>query len=168
MMNNKIPVVLVFCLIAVSVSLAQSADEQDVLKESQTYYNAEELQFFSFNAVKYFKCVYRLTQCKISVQTPEPRCEISETNQHEGDCPILDSKHITVKLTGDELSYSGLKFKNPDFNVIESSPGKEKIRKTVYKIARSNWFFADYTYRPFDISKPFIGIHIFGTFSEKP
>eukprot|EP01135_Chromosphaera_perkinsii_P011038 Nk52_evm1s2321 gene=Nk52_evmTU1s2321 len=159
MMNNKIPIALVFCLVAVSVSLAQP--HQGLSKSTQSYYTVDGLNFFTWNVIegeKEFDCWYYINHCDISKQKPKAKCIIYESNRYRKDCPILHSKHITFELTGDELSYSGLKFKSSDFDFMTFSPGKGTIQKS--SDDKEADFYASFDYRNVT---PYVGVHIFGS-----
>eukprot|EP01135_Chromosphaera_perkinsii_P006719 Nk52_evm6s564 gene=Nk52_evmTU6s564 len=118
MMNNKIPVALVFCLVAVSVSLAQPFDGQGVPKGWKTC-SVKWLRLRpkegprSWCYLTVFECKFR----KYEGNDNQQNCDIGFNPKYMGNstdhCPKPSSKFITVKRTGssdgdDQWSYSGL------------------------------------------------------------
>eukprot|EP01135_Chromosphaera_perkinsii_P001174 Nk52_evm13s160 gene=Nk52_evmTU13s160 len=126
MMNNRIPVVLVFCLVAVSVSLAQPLVEQDVSNGWQSY-TAQRLAIKGpTNTVGGGNCYYVIKECVIKGEVSEVKCIIKNDKGGPGrnECPAPASQFIILTRIGEfNLYYSGLKLTNPLHTIPESAEG---------------------------------------------
>eukprot|EP01135_Chromosphaera_perkinsii_P011417 Nk52_evm1s2394 gene=Nk52_evmTU1s2394 len=128
MMKNKIPVALVFCLVAVSVSLAQPLVDQDVSNGWQSY-TVEMLKIAGGEDPDRISCFYIIHKCVIEGEVSEQTCDITTDEEMPAIeyCPEPTSKNITLKRTGEnELSYNGLQLKNPTHVIPESAEGTIK------------------------------------------
>eukprot|EP01135_Chromosphaera_perkinsii_P011884 Nk52_evm1s2531 gene=Nk52_evmTU1s2531 len=125
MMNDKILVAMVFCLIAVSPSLAKPVVEQEGL-------NKPEDEWLSFNVVKfvlwstvfpYIHCEYPIVDCFIEAKPLEKKCEI--TTAKGSSCPALESKFITVERFGRAtmFRFSELEMGNSPYEVPTTNFG---------------------------------------------
>eukprot|EP01135_Chromosphaera_perkinsii_P001138 Nk52_evm88s158 gene=Nk52_evmTU88s158 len=123
MMNNKIPVALVFCLVAVSVSLAQPLVEQDVANGWQSYIVDEiEITFGGIDSHQ-IHCFFPIVNCVMEEEAAQRNCKI-ETERTTKECPKPVSKSIALKRIGEnEMSFFELKFENPHVTIPASPKG---------------------------------------------
>eukprot|EP01135_Chromosphaera_perkinsii_P001500 Nk52_evm3s188 gene=Nk52_evmTU3s188 len=139
MMNSNIPVVLVFCLVAVSVSLAQPLVEQDVSDEWRSYI-VNQLRIEGSESLHRKPCNYAFAKCVIKGDGSEQKCEFKNLKggADTKDCPAPTSQSITFKLTGDNvLSYTGLKLENPEHHIPASAKGT--IEQCNYRLSYVNF-----------------------------
>eukprot|EP01135_Chromosphaera_perkinsii_P008221 Nk52_evm1s1188 gene=Nk52_evmTU1s1188 len=120
MMSNKIPVVLVFCLVAVSVSLAQPVVEHGVSGKWRSF-TVDKLRIVA----KTSTCIYRIGSCDLGDTKTIEICKIeNEGAPDPKECPAPTSKTITLERTGDRILYfSRLKLTNPTRPIPTSEKG---------------------------------------------
>eukprot|EP01135_Chromosphaera_perkinsii_P008211 Nk52_evm1s1180 gene=Nk52_evmTU1s1180 len=135
MMSNKIPVVLVFCLVAVSVSLAQPVVEHGVSDTWQSF-TADKLRIVG----KTSTCIYRISNCDLGDRKTIEICKIeNEGAPDPKECPAPTSKTITLERTGDTiLFFRRLKLTNPTRAIPTSQRGN------IFYDAHRKSYFADY------------------------
>eukprot|EP01135_Chromosphaera_perkinsii_P008059 Nk52_evm1s1104 gene=Nk52_evmTU1s1104 len=126
MMNNKIPVVLVFCLVAVSVSLAQPVVEHGVSDTSRSF-TVDRLRIARKEGDT-DSCIYPIRNCELGYgesKLSKKICHIETTRGRDlKECPEPLFDTFTLERTGDtQLSYSGLHLKSPYHKIPTSAKG---------------------------------------------
>eukprot|EP01135_Chromosphaera_perkinsii_P006785 Nk52_evm7s586 gene=Nk52_evmTU7s586 len=118
MMNNKIPVALVFCLVTVSVSLAQPLSGQHLPNDWKSC-SVDWLRLGPKDGSLSW-CYLTVSECKFRKyegNDHQQKCKIGFDRKYKDNskdhCARPSSKYITVKRTGssngyDQWSYSGL------------------------------------------------------------
>eukprot|EP01135_Chromosphaera_perkinsii_P001102 Nk52_evm52s158 gene=Nk52_evmTU52s158 len=138
MMNIKIPIV-VFCLVAVSVSLAQPLVEQDVSKgwDSKTAWGFKIKGRESSHYPERASCYYGIVNCIKENNAYTYRCELRQTKGASRDCPPPKSNFFDLNRSGKcEVSYSELKLENPTHPIPESATVKFEIINSKISIVR--------------------------------
>eukprot|EP01135_Chromosphaera_perkinsii_P003755 Nk52_evm1s255 gene=Nk52_evmTU1s255 len=127
MMNNKIPVALVFCLVAISASLAQP----DLSNGVKTYIPKKFKIVSRENQNLY--CWYRIIDCKVNENDWE-HCKIDEKRVKSDPpiggkgyfCPTIPSKIISLQITREEFYYH-LKFNTFSLLFRRQENGRQKL-----------------------------------------